>query len=71
MKERKVDVAGCVGWKVGSEGLGARVDAFAVEGGEGRQGGDEDAEIGEGDEEGEPVHGLLNSDHMLGVRRVV
>ena len=30
--------------------------SFAVEGGEGGEGADEDAEVGDGDEEGKPIH---------------
>ena len=55
----------------GEEGrgdLGGRVHtgfSFAVEGGEGAEGGDEDAEVGERNEEGEPVHGCVRSEGTI------
>jgi len=57
VQEREVDVARYVGWEVRSEGLFRAQFALAVEGGEGGERGNEDAEVGDRHEEREVVHG--------------
>lgn len=56
MQQREVDIAACVGREVGGETEFGLVLAAAVEVGEGTHGGDEDGEVGDGDEEGDEVY---------------
>ena len=48
-----------MGREVGREVQGFLHFSFAIEGGKCCEGSDEDAEVGEGDEEGEVVHGYV------------
>ena len=58
LRQGKSLVLGCRRGDGGGKGGSGRTGfSFAVEGGEGAERGDEDAEVGERDQEGKPVHG--------------